>query len=59
MNRRSSICASPAEKHYAPWAHARQAQLEAGVRRAWGEDAILFAEMKGTTQVRAKQERLN
>lgn len=32
------------EKHYAPWVHARQAQLEADVRRAWGEDPIAVAE---------------
>lgn len=29
------------EQHYAPWVHARQAQLEADLRAAWKEDALL------------------
>ena len=28
------------EKHYAPWVRARQEQLEADVRRSWGEDPV-------------------
>jgi site-specific recombinase XerD len=36
------------EKHYAPWVHARQAQLEADVRRAWSEDPVAIAETKGS-----------
>jgi len=28
------------EKHYAPWVRARQEQLEADVRRSWGEDPM-------------------
>jgi len=36
------------EKHYAPWVHARQAQLEADVKRAWQQDPVLSAKTKGT-----------
>jgi integrase/recombinase XerD len=31
------------EKHYAPWIRARQEQLEADVRRVWGEDPLMFS----------------
>jgi hypothetical protein len=43
------------ERHYAPWVHARQAQLEADVKRAWSEDPVVFAQTSG----QEKQERLN
>lgn len=38
------------EKHYAPWVHARQAQLEADLAGAWGRDPVAQAE-----QLRAGQ----
>jgi integrase len=38
------------EKHYAPWVHARQAQLEADLERAWRRDPVAQAE-----QLRAGQ----
>ena len=47
------------EKHYAPWVRARQEQLEADVRRTWGEDAIFLAETKGTPEVHGNAERPN
>lgn len=31
------------EKHYAPWVHARQVQLEKDVRSTWAEDPVLMA----------------
>jgi site-specific recombinase XerD len=40
------------EKHYAPWIRARQEQLEADLERSWTRDPILFAETKGTPEVR-------
>ena len=39
------------ERHYSPWVRARQEQLEADVKRTWGEDPILFSETKGTSEV--------
>ena len=39
------------EKHYAPWVHARQAQLEADVKRVWDLD---LSATKGTPQVHGK-----
>jgi site-specific recombinase XerD len=47
------------ESHYAPWVHARQAQLEADVRQAWKEDPVVFSETKGTPEVREKSQRPN
>jgi site-specific recombinase XerD len=47
------------ERHYAPWVHARQAQLEADVKRAWAEDPIVIAETKGTPEVHEKGRRPN
>jgi integrase len=40
------------EKHYSPWVRARQEQLEADVRRTWGQP---LPETKGTLQVQEKQ----
>jgi integrase/recombinase XerD len=48
-----------AEKHYSPWVHARQQQLEADVRRTWGEDPVLPSQTKGTLQVHGKREAVN
>jgi integrase len=42
------------EKHYAPWVRARQDQLEADVRRAWGVDSLVLAETKGTPEVHGR-----
>ncbi|HXJ93078.1 MAG TPA: site-specific integrase [Terriglobia bacterium] len=36
------------EKHYAPWVHARQAQLEADVRRVWSEDPVALLQKQGS-----------
>jgi site-specific recombinase XerD len=47
------------EKHYAPWTHSRQVQLESDVKRAWLADPVVFAETKGTPQVHATSQRLN
>jgi integrase len=47
------------ERHYAPWVHARQAQLEADVKRAWSEDPVVFAETKGTPEGHEKTQRPN
>jgi integrase len=44
------------ERHYSPWVRARQEQLEADVRRTWGEP---LPETKGTPQVREKQSTVN
>jgi len=33
------------ERHYAPWVHARQAQLEADLERVWRKDPLVQAEM--------------
>lgn len=44
------------EKHYAPWVHARQAQLEADVKRVWDLD---LPATKGTPQVRGKAATVN
>ena len=40
------------EKHYSPRVRARQEQLEADVRRTWGQP---LPETKGTLQVHEKQ----
>ena len=47
------------ERHYAPWTHSRQAQLESDVMRAWSADPVVSAETKGTPQVHRKRQRRN
>jgi integrase/recombinase XerD len=47
------------EEHYSPWVKARQEQLEADVRRAWGVDPVVFAETKGTPEVHGKTAGVN
>ena len=47
------------EKHYSPWIHARQEQLEADLERSWARDPIVFASTKGTPEVHEKQEAAN
>ena len=44
------------EKHYSPWVRDRQEQLEADVRRTWGQPV---AETKGTLEVHEKREAVN
>jgi integrase len=42
------------EKHYSPWIHARQEQLEADLERSWAKDPLVFAasvSTKGTPEV--------
>jgi len=50
--------ASVTEKHYAPWIHARQQQLEQDVRSSWKTD-LLVASAKGTREVRGKRPSVN
>ena len=47
------------EKHYSPWVRARQEQLEADVRRTWGEDPLVLSETKGTKKVHSRVEAVN
>jgi integrase/recombinase XerD len=47
------------EKHYSPWVRSRQEQLEADLRRSWEHDPVSLMEMKGTPEVREKDERIN
>lgn len=47
------------EKHYAPWVRARQEQLEADVRRSWGEDPMALELTKGTPEVHGKRVAVN
>ena len=47
------------EKHYSPWVRARQEQLEADVRRTWGEDPLVLSETKGTKKVHERDEVVN
>ena len=47
------------EKHYSPWVRARQEQLEADVRRTWGEDPLMLSETKGTPEVHERIEAVN
>jgi len=47
------------EKHYSPWIHARQEQLEADLERSWARDPIVFAATKGTREVHAKAGAVN
>lgn len=47
------------EKHYSPWIHARQEQLEADLERSWARDPIVFAATKGTPEVHAKAAAVN
>ena len=47
------------EKHYAPWVRARQEQLEADVRRTWGEDPLVLSGTKGTSEVHENIESVN
>lgn len=46
------------ERHYSPWVHDRQVQLEAQLERTWASDPITLAETKGTRRVH-EQHRIN
>ena len=47
------------ERYYSPWVRARQEQLEADVRRTWGEDPLMLSETKGTPEVHERVETVN
>ncbi|HEV2304370.1 MAG TPA: tyrosine-type recombinase/integrase [Candidatus Acidoferrales bacterium] len=47
------------EKHYAPWVHARQEQLEADVRRAHASDPLVLMQSNHTRDTRGESERPN
>ena len=42
------------ERHYSPWVHARQEQLEQDLRRVWEQDPVALMEGKGTPEVHEK-----
>jgi len=44
------------ERHYSPWVHARQEQLEQDLTRAWDQDPLVLMETKGTPEVTEKME---
>lgn len=44
------------ERHYSPWVHARQEQLEQDLKRAWEQDPVAPMETKGTPEVHGKNE---
>jgi integrase/recombinase XerD len=47
------------EKHYSPWVHSRQEQLEQDLKRAWDQDPVALMETKGTPEVQGKNGRYN
>ena len=47
------------EKHYSPWVHSRQQQLERDLKHAWDQDPVALMEGKGTPQVHGKDGRYN
>lgn len=47
------------EKHYSPWVRARQEQLEADVRRTWGQYSGAEPALKGTRKVRGESHTIN
>jgi integrase/recombinase XerD len=47
------------ERHYSPWVHARQEQLEQDLTRAWGQDPIALMQTKGTPEVHGGSEQIN
>jgi hypothetical protein len=40
------------QKHYSPWVHARQRQLESNLERAWSRDPIVLLNKKSETKLR-------
>jgi hypothetical protein len=47
------------ERHYNPWVHARQQQLEADLERAWARDPMYFQEERVTRGLRGNPEAVN
>jgi integrase len=47
------------ERHYNPWVHARQQQLEADLERVWAHDPIVLRESAVTRRLRGENELLN
>ena len=47
------------ERHYSPWVHSRQEQLEQDLKRAWGEAPIALMETQGIPEVHGKNGRYN
>jgi integrase/recombinase XerD len=47
------------EKHYNPWVHSRQQQLEADLERVWARDPIVQMESQVTRRLRGEIERVN
>jgi integrase/recombinase XerD len=47
------------ERHYSPWVHARQEQLEQDLKRAWEQDPVALLETKGTPEVHGKNGKYN
>ena len=43
------------EKHYSPWVHSRQEQLEQDLKRAWEVDPVALIETKGRPEVHGKK----
>ena len=44
------------ERHYSPWVHACQEQLEQDLKSAWEQDPVALLETKGTPEVHEKME---
>lgn len=47
------------ERHYNPWVHARQQQLEADLERAWARDPMCIHEDEVTRRLRGNSEPVN
>jgi hypothetical protein len=47
------------ERHYNPWVHARQQQLEADLERAWTRDPMCLREDEVTRRLRGNPEAVN
>jgi integrase/recombinase XerD len=47
------------ERHYSPWVHARQEQLEQDLKRVWEQDPVALMQTKGTPEVHGKKPRYN
>ena len=47
------------ERHYSPWVHTRQEQLEEDLKHAWEQDPVALMETKGTPEVHGKNQSYN
>jgi integrase len=47
------------ERHYSPWVHSHQEQLEQDLQRAWSQNPVALMQAKGTTEVHEKSRRIN